>query len=84
MEALYVNNPFALLHAACATQPKLMQFLQEHMPHGKGTLVFYADETDPGNVHRPDGARVYEALLWTIAELPAWYKVRRHGWFSWS
>ena len=77
----YVNNPFALLHAACTVNPAFGSFLARYVGTS-GSIVIYTDETTPGNQHRPDHARSYEALLWTFKELPSWFKNRRHGWFK--
>ena len=40
---------------------------------GQATIVFYTDETTPGNNKRPDKGRSYEALLWTIKQLPDFF-----------
>lgn len=77
----YVNNPFALLHAACKVNPAFGSFLARYVGTS-GSIVIYTDETTPGNQHRPDHARSYEAVLWTFKELPSWFKNRRHGWFK--
>ena len=82
---IYHNNPFALLHAACIVQPKFATFLLKHLRSGKPPrIVIYADETTPGNVLRPDHGRSYESLLWTFAELPQFFRDRKHGFFKFA
>ena len=78
-----VSNPFALLWAASAVQPKFGRFSMRHT-RGQATIAFYTDETTPGNNLRPDKGRSYEALLWTIAELPEFFRLRKHGWFKYG
>ena len=75
---IYVNNPFALIHAACGLNPRFGDFLAFHLQES-ATLVLYTDEATPGNQLRPDPARSFEALLFTFAELPQWFRDRRHG-----
>ena len=43
--------------------------------------MFYSDEFPPDNQLRPDNNRQTQAIYWTIADFPAWYMVRRSGWF---
>ena len=82
---IYYNNPFALLHAACTVQPKFATFLLKHLRAGKPPrIVMYADETTPGNVQRPDHGRSYESMLWTFAELPQFFRDRKHGFFKFA
>lgn len=40
----------------------------------------YTDEATPGNQLRPDKARNYYAIYWTIAEYPDWFRSRHGGW----
>ena len=45
--------------------------------------------TDPAadhvrSVHRPDHGRSYESLLWTFAELPVFFRNRKHGFFKFA
>ena len=49
-------------------------------PDGYLTVVFYLDEARPGNVHRPEHARLSQCLYWSIKEVPAWFRSRRAGW----
>ena len=83
---IYFNNPFALLHAAATVQPKFGSFLLKHLKSGAQLpqIVIYHDETTPGNTHRPDHGRAYDALLWTFAELPQFFRDRRHGYFKFA
>ena len=34
----------------------------------------------PGNILRPDPGRVYDAILWSLAQYPRWYAARPLGW----
>lgn len=80
---LYLNNPFALIYATGRVNPKFGSFLRRHLG-SEARLVFYSDETTPGNALRPDNGRKYEALLFTFPELPVWYRERKHGFFRFS
>ena len=85
--AMYCNDPFALLSAACAARPGFGDFLARYLPTDSGskaTLAIYADETTPGNELRPDNGRKYYAVTWTFAELPQWFTTRNHGWFKFT
>lgn len=81
---LCINNPFSLLYALTSTRPEFGDFLQRHTQQNgnQARIVMYSDETRPGNVHRPGHARQYECLQWTFAELPDWFRARKHGWFK--
>ena len=84
---LYCNNPFALLYAACARSKKFGTFLEKHLSVKDGKLaeiVFYADETTPGNQLRPDKGRSYEAIFFTFKNLPSWFVTRKHGFFKFA
>ena len=39
-----------------------------------GRICIYADETTPGNVHRPDKGRQYMAAYWTFLDFPSWFR----------
>ena len=80
-EKAVVNNPFAMLHAACSLSLEFGAFLVKHKAK---SLIFYTDATTPGNQLRPDAGRSHEAMLWSFAELPHWFLSRGHGWFRFA
>ena len=73
-------NPFGLLYLLTHTCPTFGNLLRR--PACTAKLVFYSDETVPGNVMRPDSGRGLECFYWTIIELPTWFRVRKFGWFT--
>ena len=77
---VYMNNPFSFIRAAAELSQPFNKFLQRHLPK-KASISIYNDETTPGNQHRPDNARSYTALKWTLLDLPTWFRERKHGWF---
>ena len=81
---VYANNPLALVWAAAQRSPKFSRFLQSRLEGRNSAIVIYLDETVPGNNLRPDKGRSYEALLWTFADLPSWYRDRRHGYMKFA
>ena len=83
---IYYNNPFALIHAAATVQPKFGSFLLKHAKRDASLprIVIYHDETTPGNQHRPDHGRSYDAVLWAIAELPHFFRNRQHCFFKFA
>ena len=58
-------------------------FLGVHLRAG-ARIMFYTDETRPGNQLRPDKGREYQAILWSFAELPHWYLNRQHGYLKFA
>ena len=42
----------------------------------------YLDEVTPGNVHRPDHGRKYQAVYCTIEEFPGWFRMRANNHFD--
>jgi hypothetical protein len=77
----YVNNPFALLFAAASVSKRFSRFLQANIKQSN-KIICYTDETVPGNNMRPEQARSYEALLWTMSDFPSWFRTRKHGWLK--
>ena len=59
-------------------------FLKRHLHGSAAILVFYTNETTPGNAFRPDKGRTFEALTFTFLELPLWYIARKHGYFKFA
>jgi hypothetical protein len=72
--------PFALLFIACANTA-FLPFLIGALGTQLGRLVYYMDETRPGNILRPDMARAMTSIFWGIPELPDWYRSKRCFWF---
>ena len=77
-------HPFALLWFLCAHSEDFFHFLkgnysaqngsamEEGIPCGR--ICIYADETTPGNVHRPDKGRSFTGIYWTFLDFPNWYR----------
>ena len=75
-------NPAAFLRKASEVSAQFGVFLQRCLGGNPGHIVLYLDEVTPGNVHRPDHGRKYQAVYWTIKELPGWFRRRADiGWF---
>ena len=75
----------ALLYHAANVSMHFSAFLIKCMPAGRGRIVLYIDETRPGNIIRPDNARAYNSIYWTLLEFPAWYRARDElGWIPFA
>ena len=46
-----------------------------------GKVVLYEDEATPGNKLHWHNPREMLCWYWTLAQFPAWYRSRKHGWF---
>lgn len=73
--------PFAFLHHACATTPLYDLICSALGSSLQGRIVIYWDETQPGNVLRPDVARSMTGIFWGIADLPDWWRCKAAFWF---
>ena len=73
--------PFAFLYYSCASTPYFSFLVATLGAALLGRLVFYLDETKPGNVLRPDAARAMTGIFWGIAELPDWWRAKTAFWF---
>ena len=89
--------PRALMYLLCQQGPAFAQFLAKHVglqvlgeawpsrdalaKARAGRVVIYGDEVRPGNVHRPDTARLYTGIYWTLMELPDWFRNSQAAWF---
>ena len=63
--------------------PSFGKLLVEASQNRPGRVVLYVDEVRPGNLNRPDKGRCYQAIYWTLAELPDWLRSRASlGWFT--
>ena len=70
--------PFAWLYRVCEACPHFVRLLRASLgAEGRGSIVIYHDETQPGNVRRPDVGRKFLALYWGIVELPDWFQSRQ-------
>ena len=75
-------DPFAFLYWAGTLEPTLTDFLKRWLPaDGFSRLVLYSDGVCPADGLRFDQGGGYMAVLWTFAELPAWFQAR--GAISW-
>ena len=78
--------PFAYMHHLSTLNEQFGEFLETHVGEKKASVAFYMDEVTPGNPLRPDNGRRYQAIYWTIQEVPSWLRTRRHafGWFTFA
>ena len=83
----YVKT-FAILWYLCSMFPKFLSFLKNHTRRPDGTLhasmVWYTDETSPGNEKRHDKEMVLQTFHWTISQWPSWFRAHRYGWLTFS
>jgi hypothetical protein len=57
------------------------EFLVKHLGSQVSNIAIYCDNVKPGNVLRPDEGRSFEAVYWTIMDLPAWSRSQKAvGW----
>ena len=89
--------PRAFLYLACTESPAFAALLSkcvgvpilgEAWPSDdvfaggrSGRIVIYADEVRPGNIHRPETARLYLGTYWTLMEFPEWFRKSQNAWF---
>ena len=73
--------PFAFLYYSCASTPYFSFLVATLGARLLGRLVFYLDETKPGNVLRPNAARAMIGIFWGIADLPDWWRAKTAFWF---
>ena len=78
--AVPIINPFALLWLLCTQTTHYFACLRHCVAAGPARVVLYVDEATPGNQLRPDRARSYYAIYWSIAEYPDWCRSRHGGW----
>ena len=77
--------PFALFYILCEASPDFFSLLFTFW--GFATiepLVFYMDETRPGNILRPEMARAMHGIFWGIANLPDWYRGKSLFWIPFA
>ena len=80
-----VCNPFAFLHLRCQRSEGFARLLFDSLKtindQVHGTIALYSDESCHGNQLRHDSVNELQCIYWTICQLPAWYRMRKHGWF---
>ena len=70
--------PFALFYCLCSLLLTFWGLVT-------ASLVFYMDETRPGNLLRPDMARsMHGGIFWGIADLPDWYRDKNIFWIPFA
>ena len=81
-------NPLALIWTLCSLFPAFLSFLKRRTCSAdasyKCSMVFYTDKTSPRNKRRPDKTLTVQTLQWSLAEWPAWFRARKHGWLTLS
>jgi hypothetical protein len=80
-------NVFAFIYYVCSISNHFATFLQQlhtKRPDGYLTIAFYLDEARPGNLHRPEHARLSHCIYWSILEVPNWFRSRRAGWLPFA
>ena len=55
-------------------------FLATALPNGRSRVCVYMDDVRPGNVHRPEQARLYYAYYYQLVDLPESFRAGLHGW----
>ena len=83
LKLLYVN-PFAFLHHLCRTNTGFSKIVKTYLKNQTNSIIIYFDETRPGNVLRPDYARMVLSVYWTFKELPEYLRCRTAGWFPFT
>lgn len=77
--------PAALLRFMSQESDHFGCFIEKALRGKRGRACIYADAVTPGNPMRPETARKFQALYWTILELPLWYRTCSDtGWFPLS
>jgi hypothetical protein len=76
--------PFALLFQLSLTNENFAVCLLQCLQAAAGRVCLYIDQVVPGNALRPGPHRSFEALYWSILELPSWLRERvgAIGWFT--
>jgi len=73
-------NPFAWLWHLCGQSHHFARFVAYYLNGITSHIAFYTDDTEPGNVLRPDDGRKFLCTYWTFFELPEWWRCRSSGW----
>ena len=77
----YMANPFALLWWLVQHLVYFRKFFCANVRGEVGKVVLYEDEATPGNKLHWHNPREMLCWYWTLAQFPAWYRSRKHGWF---
>ena len=86
-KAIEVYCPMHCLQDACDANPAFFNLVKqchsvvEAQRSAALRLCFYLDDVVPGNCRRPDHARSYVAVYWTMLDLPDWMLQSTEGWF---
>ena len=76
--------PLALLFTMCDICSEFAKLLQRVATYSAGiahlTLIYYTDETTPGNQVRPDNRRKVQCHYWTFKEFPSWFRTKCDAW----
>ena len=66
--------------------PFLKKYAQRDTVDGRHALrtIIYMDGVTPGNQTRPDCARTYEAIDWSVMEFPEWFRRDSRLWFTFA
>ena len=74
--------PAAFLRFMSQESSHIGTFIENCLRGSPGHVCIYADAVTPGNPHRPETSRKFQAIYWTIIQLPLWYRTRSDtGWF---
>ena len=83
-EKWHFVNPMSLLRKLSTLRPEYGDLLKQSLRGGKAQLLFYCDETVPGNVLRPDAGRSQLCFYWTVLGLPHWARSSEWGWLHFA
>jgi hypothetical protein len=76
-----IVNMCAMLWYLASKSDAGKEFLVKHLGSKVNNIAIYCDGVTPGNVLRPDEGRSFEAVYWTIMDLPAWFRSQKAvGW----
>mgnify|MGYP004139515181 CR=1 FL=1 len=56
--------PRAFLWLCCLVSVAFKTFLADHLPDGRSRVCLYCDDVRPGNIHRPESARLYYSFYY--------------------
>ena len=76
------TDPRAATWLLMRSYKPFQNFLVENLRDGVSRVCIYHDEVRPGNVHRPDDARLYMCFYWMLLDLPEWWNTSFFGWWD--
>ena len=75
--------PLAFLHQACSSSKHFANTFVGACVGNVGRVSLYVDEVTLGNALRPDKGRAYQAVYWSLLDMPSWVHERcATGWFT--